>query len=244
MSGFAFVVDYDGALTLKQSAARRGPVYPGRVPSDHPPFEIGSAYLRKNGAAAPPAGAAAAVAVIQVCMALGVLDGLVGDAVIGPPYNTALYDSHWFQPEFLGRAIDKALSGLGEEVSDFGVLIGSVPSLGFLERLTGDTLFGPPHNSAPYGTHCVQPEFLGRAINVAVSELSEEISDGGVLIGLFSSLNENGGLVTQSADPVALAPHPAAPPPACCGVRRNGEPCSPGVLGRSVHLQFRLRGPR
>ena len=212
MSEFAFVVDYGGALTLEQSAARRGPDYLVRVPSDHPLFEIGSAYLRQPGAAAPPAGAAAAVAVIQVCMALGVLDGLVGDAVIGPPYNTALYESHWFQPEFLGRAVDVAVSRLGEEVSDIGGLIGSVPSLSFLEQLAGDTVLGPPRNTALYGTHCFRPKFLGRAVNVAVSELSEKVSDVGVLISLFPSLNENEGLVAQSADHVAFAPHPAAAP--------------------------------
>ena len=85
MPGFAFVVDYDGTLTPEQNAARRGPDYLVRVPNDHPLFGIGSAYFRQDGAAALPAGAVAVVAVIPDCMALGFLEGLVCDVVIGPP---------------------------------------------------------------------------------------------------------------------------------------------------------------
>ena len=93
--GFRFVVEYGGTLTLKQSAARRGPDYLVRVPRVHPLFVVGSACLRHDGAAAPPAGEAAAAAVIHVFMTLGVNNGLVGYDAIGPPYNTALYNSHW-----------------------------------------------------------------------------------------------------------------------------------------------------
>ena len=74
MSGFAFVVDYDGTLTPAQNSARRGPDYLVRVPNDHPLFGVGSAYFRQDGAAAPPAGAAAAVTVIPDCMTLGLLE--------------------------------------------------------------------------------------------------------------------------------------------------------------------------
>jgi len=165
MSGFSFVVDYDDARTPNQNATRRGPDYLVRVPNGHSLFGIGPSYFRQDGAAVPPSGAAAVVAVIPDCMPLGLLEGLVCDAVAGPPNNTALYGTHCFQPEFLGRAVDLAVSGLGEEVSDIGVFI-----------------------------------------------------------GLIRSLKENGGLVAQPADLVALAPHPAVPPPSCCGVRRNGEP--------------------
>ena len=70
----------------------------------------------------------------------------------------------------------------------------------------------PPNNTAVYGTHCFQPEFLGRAVDLAVSGLGEEVSDIGVFVGLVRSLKENGGLVAQSADLVALAPHPAVGP--------------------------------
>ena len=73
MSGFAFVVDYDDTLTPAQNAAFRWPDYLIRVPNDHPLFGIGSAYFRQDGAAAPPAGAAAVVAVVPDCMTLGLL---------------------------------------------------------------------------------------------------------------------------------------------------------------------------
>ena len=111
MSGFAFVVDYDDTLTLAQNAARRGPDYLVRVPNGHPLFGIDSAYFRQDGAAAPPAGAAAVVTAVPDCMTLGLLEGLVCDAVIGPPDNTPLYGTHSFQPEFLGRAVDMAVAG-------------------------------------------------------------------------------------------------------------------------------------
>ena len=153
MSGFSFVVDYDDARTPEQNATRRGPDYLVRVPNGHSLFGIGPSYFRQDGAAVPPSGAAAVVAVIPDCMPLGLLEGLVCDAVAGPPNNTALYGTHCFQPEFLGRAVDLAVSGLGEEVSDIGVFI-----------------------------------------------------------GLIRSLKENGGLVAQPVDLVALAPHPAVGP--------------------------------
>ena len=142
-----------GTLTPAQNASRREPDYPVRVPNDHPLFGVGSAYFRQDGAAAPPAGAAAVVAVIPDCIPLGILEGLVCDAVVGPPGNTVLYGTHCFQPDFLGRAVDMAVSGLGEEVSGVGVFI-----------------------------------------------------------GLFRSLKENNGLVAQPADLAALAPHPAVAP--------------------------------
>ena len=167
MSGFAFVVVYDDTLTPTQNASRRGPDYLVRVPNDHLLLGIGSAYFRQDGAAAPPAAAAAVVAVVPDCMTLGQLEGLVCDAVIGPSGNAALYGTHCFQPDFLGRVIDMALAGLGEEVLDIRVLT-----------------------------------------------------------GLIRALKENGGLEAQPADLVALAPHPApgGGPLACCSVRRNGEP--------------------
>ena len=172
MSGFSFVVDYHGTLTPAQNAARRGPDYLVRVPNDHPLFGIGSAYFRfrQDGAAAPPAGAAAVVAVIPDCMALGLLEGHVEDAVIGPPGNVALYGCHCFQPEFLGRAVDMAVSGLGEEVSGIGVLI-----------------------------------------------------------GLIRALKENCGLVAQPADLVALAPHSAVgplPAAASAAAENPGDPAA------------------
>ena len=129
MSGFAFVVEYDGTLTPAQNAARRGPDYLVRVPNDHLLLGIGSTYFRQDGAAAPPAGAAAVVAVVPDCMTLGLLEGLVCDAVIGPSGNAALYGTHCFQPDFLGRVIDMALAGLGEEVLDIGVLTGLIRAL-------------------------------------------------------------------------------------------------------------------
>ena len=55
-------------------------------------------------------------------------------------------------------------------------------------------------------------EFLGRAVDMAVSGLGEEVSDIGVFVGLIRSLKENGGLVAQPADLVALALHPAVGP--------------------------------
>ena len=153
MSGFAFVVVYDDTLTPTQNASRRGPDYLVRIPNDHLLLGIGSAYFRQDGAAVPPAAAAAVVAVVPDCMTLGQLEGLVCDAVIGPSGNAALYGTHCFQPDFLGRVIDMALAGLGEEVLDIGVLT-----------------------------------------------------------GLIRALKENGGLEAQPADLVALAPHPAVGP--------------------------------
>ena len=91
MSGFAFVVDYDDTLTPAQNAAFRGPDYLIRVPKDHLLFGIGSAYFRQDGAAAPSAGAAAVVTVVLDCMALGLLEGLVCNAVIGPSGSAASY---------------------------------------------------------------------------------------------------------------------------------------------------------
>ena len=58
--------------------------------------------FRQDGAAVPPAGAAAgalALAVNPDCMPLGLLEGLVCDAVVGPPDNSALYGTHYFPPE-------------------------------------------------------------------------------------------------------------------------------------------------
>ena len=156
MFGFAFVVEYDGTLTPVQNAARRGPDYLVRVPNDH----LLSSLRDRFGLLPPrwcgrPAGwcGAAVVAVVPDCMTLGLLEGLVCDAVIGPSDNAAFYGTHCFQPEFLGRAVDMALAGLDEEVSDIGVLI-----------------------------------------------------------GLIRALKESGGLVAQPADLVALAPHPAVGP--------------------------------
>ena len=153
MSGFAFVVEYDDTRSFAQNAARRGPDYLVRVPKDHPLLGIGSAYFRLGGAAAPPAGATAVVAVVPDCITLGLLEGLVCDAVIGPSDNAILYGTHCFQPEFLGRVVDMALTGLGEEELDIGVFT-----------------------------------------------------------GLIRAFKENGGLVAQPADLVALSPHPVAGP--------------------------------
>ena len=91
--------------------------------------------------------------------------------------------------------------------------------LGLLEGIVCDAIAGPPNNTALYGTHCFQPEFLGRAVALVVSGLGEEVSDIGFLIGLVRSLKEKGGLVAQSADLVALTPHPATTPP--CLLRRS-----------------------
>ena len=85
MPRFASVVDYDDARTSEQNATRRGPDYLVRVPNGHPFFGIGSSYFRQDGAAVPPAGAAAVVAVILDCMPLSLLGGLGCGAVAGPP---------------------------------------------------------------------------------------------------------------------------------------------------------------
>ena len=81
-----------------------------------------------------------------------------------------------------------------------------------LEGLVCDAVIGPSDNATLYGTHCFQPEFLGRAVDMALAGLGEEVLDIGVLAGLIRALKENGGLEAQPADLVALAPHPAVGP--------------------------------
>jgi hypothetical protein len=185
MSGFAFVVEYDDTRSIAQNAARRGPDYLVQVPNDHPLLGIGSAYFRRDGAAAPPADAAAVVAVVPDCITLGFLEGLVCDAVIGPPDNAALYGTHCFQPEFLGRVADMALTGLGEEELDIGVFT-----------------------------------------------------------GLIRAFKENGGLVAQPADLVALSPHPVVgplPAAAYAAVENQDDPASwtaPFALSSSTFSDF------
>ena len=71
MPRFAFVVDYGDARTPEWNATRRGPGYLVRDPNGHPLFGIGPSYFRQDGAAVPPAGAAAVVEVIPDCMPLG-----------------------------------------------------------------------------------------------------------------------------------------------------------------------------
>ena len=167
---------------------------------------VGSARFRHDGAAAPPADEAAAAAVIHVFVTLGVNDGLVGYDAIGPPYNTALYNPHWFQPEFLGRAI-----GLGEGVSDSDILISSVLSLGFLEHLDGGTVCGPPHDSALHNTHCFQSEFLSHTANMAASGATPFISS-----STFEDLVDEDGLVgTHVGNGVRIGDSDVLAPSAC-----------------------------
>ena len=102
-------------------------------------------------------------------------------------------------------------------------------TLGLLEGLVCDAVIGPSDNAALYGTHCFQPEFLGRAVDMALAGLGEEVLDIGVLTGLIRALKENGGLEAQPADLVALAPHPAVgplPAVAFAAMENPGDPAS------------------
>ena len=101
MPGFAFVVDYDGTLAPAQNSAFRGPDYLIRVPNDHPLFGIGSAYFRLPPRwCGHPAGWCWCVAEVATavpdCMTLGLLEGRVCGAVIGPSGSAASYGTHCF----------------------------------------------------------------------------------------------------------------------------------------------------
>ena len=88
-------------------------------------------------------------------MPLGLLEGLVCDAVVGPPDNSALYGTHYFPPECGSSAAPSTwrFLGLSEDVADIGVLIGFVCSLkendGLVAHLTDLVALAPHPAAAP-----------------------------------------------------------------------------------------------